>query len=71
MLPQSVAQRFDKMEGCYLNQLPRGLIRALGGWEKEGKSYFLPRSFEPVPRDLKSQIFPWLEEAKTNHSSGI
>jgi hypothetical protein len=59
------------MEGCYLHQLPRTLIRALAGWDKDGKSYFLPRSFEPVPENLRRQVFPWLEEAKTNHSSGF
>lgn len=47
----------DKMESCYLSQLPKRLMRVLAGFSKEKGSFFLPRGNQDVPEALQNQVY--------------
>lgn len=52
----------EKMEGCYLTTLPREVLRALAGFNSHGGEFFLPRAECSIPDELRTTVFPWIEE---------
>ncbi len=63
----------DALTGAYLSYLPREYMRAIAGWPKEGKGYFLPRAQEIPDETLCSKIWPeadvWLDHMESYHPS--
>jgi hypothetical protein len=49
------------MTTTYLTHLPRKYIRTVAGHELEG-SYFVPRDSVQPPEELKSLVFPWVDD---------
>lgn len=50
------------MEGCYSSCLPREAMRALAGFNVKGGDFYIKRDIVPVPDDLLSEVFPWVDE---------
>ena len=49
------------LENVYLDQLPRGSMRAQAGFRPEGGTFWLPRAVD-VPEDLQRAVFPQTEK---------
>ncbi|TYZ68026.1 hypothetical protein PybrP1_007572 [[Pythium] brassicae (nom. inval.)] len=52
----------EKVEGCYLTNLPKQAMRALVGFSPEGGSFYLKRTVSAARGSLESQIFPIVED---------
>lgn len=59
----------DAMTGAYLSYLPRGFMRAIAGFPKDGKGYFLPRAQEVPEKALWAKVWPeadmWLQRMES------
>lgn len=50
------------LENCYLQTIPRDLLRGLAGFDPKRKNFYIPRAMVTPPPQLKKMVFPGLSE---------
>ncbi|KAG2217651.1 hypothetical protein INT45_000781 [Circinella minor] len=60
----------DSMEGSYLTNLPRRMLRVMASFDPNGKTFYLPRASVSPPSSLQRKVFPWVEEWQTKIDQG-